>query len=43
MCAINCEDCQDNDTCELRPSVQEYHKRTMELTDLKYNRYSGEL
>jgi len=23
MCAINCEDCEDNDTCELRPSGYE--------------------
>ncbi len=23
MCAINCEDCEDKDTCQLRP-VQEY-------------------
>lgn len=27
MCAINCEDCEDKDTCELRPSVTEYNKR----------------
>lgn len=26
MCAINCEDCEDKDTCELRPSVTEYNK-----------------
>ena len=43
MCAINCDDCEDNDTCELRPSVTEYNKRTLELTDLKYNFYSREL
>ncbi len=40
MCAINCDECEDRETCELRPSVQEYNKRTVELTDLKYNFYS---
>jgi len=43
MCAIDCEECEDRDTCELRPTVTEYNKRTLELTDLTYNRYSGEL
>lgn len=29
MCAINCEDCEDNDTCELRPTAFIVHSKDL--------------